>query len=368
MINEPLLHQRPDLILARMAEELRSAGLAAIDRWEDVRAQAALLPARQWERIAVTGCGDSFYAGMAMRCALETLADLPVTVLPAMEAAAFPSLLLDSECLLIGISVSGKVERTIEAVSRHRARGGDALAISALAGGGLSRQADYSIATGLRGTTGPVPGTANYLGSLIALTAVGLEFEARRAVAPSVASDDVNALLRGIDGHLSIPPEVQGQIVQGLESPFFVLGSGPDLGTATYGVAKFLEAAASVGVAQDLEEWAHEQYFATQEGTTVLIVSTMANTKERAKRIARSVAAVGGLPVTIGFESDANGAVHIPLPIVPSPLEPLVAWAPLAQLAVSFARAHNRSPFGIDRPNRMRTVDDDIYVTGQPSG
>ena len=362
MNNPPLATFTRDTILNRMEDELTHAGAAAQEQWAAIRKQCAALPAQTCTHLAVTGVGDSYYAGLAMRVALEQLSGLPTTVLPSMEASAFPSLLLGKNCLLLAVSVSGKVERTIDAVVRHRERGGVALAVTALPDNELSRVANFVITTGLRGTPGPVPGTANYLGSLLALMSVGLEMEARRGRAASVSDSEVLDVLGTINQQFLKTIRESESLVRSLTPPFWAIGSGPDLAAASFGVAKFLEAAATVGVPQDLEEWAHEQYFATSDGTTAFIVSSASPTHERALRVARSVAAVGGLPVTIGFESDARHAVNIGLPETPSLLTPLVAWVPLGLFALDYARAQNRWPFGIDRPNRMSTVDNDIYV------
>jgi len=362
MNNPPLATHTADTILDRMEDELTHASSAALAQWAGIKAQGSAVPVRKFEHIVVTGCGDSYYAGLAMRVALEQLSGLPVAVMPSMEAASFPSRLLESDALMFAVSVSGKVERTIEAVVRHRERGGVAVAITAFPDNQLSGCANSVVTTGLRGTPGPVPGTANYLGSVLALLAVGLEMEARGGRACSVADREILAALTMINQAFVDATNESPSLVRSLTSPFFALGSGPDLGAASFGVAKFLEAAATVGVAQDLEEWAHEQYFATGEGTTAFIYSTTPATDERALRVARSVAAVGGLPVTVGFESDAPGSINLPLPKTATLLGPLVAWVPLAVMALAYARTHERWPFGIDRPNRMSTVDSDIYV------
>jgi glucosamine 6-phosphate synthetase-like amidotransferase/phosphosugar isomerase protein len=367
MNNLPLATQSAATILNRMEDELTHAGSAASAQWAGIKAQAEAVPARKCEHIVITGCGDSYYAGLSMRVTLEELSGLPVAVMPSMEAATFPSRLLEDDALMLAVSVSGKVERTIEAVSRHRERGGTAIAVTAFPDNQLSSVANSVVTTGLRGTPGPVPGTANYLGSLLALIAIGLEMEARKASKRSIADSEILSALGKIDQAFRDSMAQAPSLVRPLRPPFFALGSGPDLGAASFGVAKFLEAAATVGVAQDLEEWAHEQYFATGEGTTVFICSTSPATDERALRVARSVARVGGLPVTIGIENDAPRAVNIRLPKTSTMLAPLVAWVPLTVMALAYAREHERSPFGIDRPNRMSTVDSDIYVTGGDS-
>jgi glucosamine--fructose-6-phosphate aminotransferase (isomerizing) len=363
MTNPPLPAITAAAILQRMEEELGQCAAAAAGRWGELRAQARRVPAGDHRRLVLTGCGDSFYAGLSMRFVLERLGGLPVLAVPAMEAATFPGRLLDHDCLLVGISVSGKVERTLAAVARHRERGGGTLAVTAHADSDLGDQAESVIATGMRGTPGPVPGTANYLGSLLALLALGLELEERARGAPSLADGEVLAALAAVEtGVLDDSRRLAPQVAQGLAPPFFVLGSGPDLGAASFGVAKFVEAAATVSVAQDLEEWAHEQYFATREGSTVVLVSSTPATAERAGRIARSAAALGAVPVTIGHATAAPGEIHWPLPAVAEGLSPLLAWVPLAMLALRYARERGRAPFGIDRPGRMRTVDADIYV------
>lgn len=40
-------------------------------------------------RIIVTGCGDSYAAGLSMKPAMETLTGLPVEVLPAMHLSRY---------------------------------------------------------------------------------------------------------------------------------------------------------------------------------------------------------------------------------------------------------------------------------------
>ena len=149
-----------------------------------------------------------------------------------------------------------------------------------------------------------------------------------------------------------------------LTPPFFSLGSGPDLGIAWYGVAKFVEAASTVGLAQDLEEWAHEQYFTTTPATSVFVHASTERVLERARRVASSVLKVGGRLITIGPEPlGLSNEHHVAIPSIAEVLQPLVGWIPMATLALAYARMDDRQPFGIDLADRMQTVDDDIYLT-----
>jgi glucosamine--fructose-6-phosphate aminotransferase (isomerizing) len=364
-VNGSTIDHTPEAILDRMEVELLAAAGAGGDRWGAIRESAARLPAEFPNAIILTGCGDSYYAALALRGLIEAAAGVPVLAQPAMESATYPSVLAGPRALVVGISVSGKVERTIEAVSDHRARGGRTVAISAHPDSDLAAAADAHIATGIRGTPGPVPGTANFLGSMLGLIAIACEYATRRRV-PSVEADVPQALRQlgavAAEGGVRAREEAEA-----LTPPFFAIGSGPDLGAAWFGVAKFIEAAATVGVAQDLEEWAHEQFFTTRPDTTVFVHALDRAAMNRARRVAASVVKVGGRLVAVAPEplGIANER-HWMVPTVARGLEPLLAWAPMAMTALAYARSARRHPFGIDLPNRMQTVDEDIYLA-EPS-
>lgn len=350
-------------ILDRMETELSTSARLGGERWPGIfsRAQAAIQ--LRPSNVVLTGCGDSFYAGLAVRDALEQLSGVPVVAAPAMEIARFPTRLLGRDSVLIGISVSGKVERTIEAVREHRKRGGTTIAISAFSDSDLAQAAETSVATEMRGTPGPVPGTANYLGSLLALYGLGFALASRRGgeLKPdSVVTEALSAL----ETTLVEARRWANVIAPELRVPFFALASGPDFGSACFGVAKFIEAASTLGVAQDLEEWAHEQYFVTGPGRTVFVFAADPRAVDRAQRVARSARTVGADVIVIGQSMDSPNGDRLmgPLPNVPSLTMPLISWAPLACAALSYARASGRSPFGLDQPGRMQTADDDIYL------
>jgi glutamine---fructose-6-phosphate transaminase (isomerizing) len=360
-VNAPGVDIERGAILARMGEELRAAGPAARDAWPKIRATATGLPSLPYRSIVLTGCGDSYYGAQALRALVEEAAGIPVLALPAMEAATYPPLLLDERSLLVAISVSGKVERTIEAVANHRSRGGATSAITAYGDSDVAAVADCAIATGLRGTPGPVPGTANFLGSMLGILGIAAEL-AERAGRGASWTREVETTLMRIDGIVADSERHARAVAADMGLPLCSLGSGPDLGIAWYGVAKFIEAAAAFGVGQDLEEWAHEQYFTTGPETTVFIHATTSLSIPRAQRVAASVLKVGGRLVTIGPERlGLTGERHWATPPVPEALQPLVAWVPMAVAARTYALQAGRSPFGIDTPNRMLTVDRDIY-------
>lgn len=355
------VEHRPGAILGRMREELAGAGTLGLARWPALRAQAREAAPPRGRPIIVTGCGDSYYAAIGMRYALELASGETVLAMPAMETATLPQNLA-RHAVMVGVSVSGKVGRTIDAVARHAAAGGATVAVTAFADSDLGVAAGRTVETGLRGTPGPVPGTVNYLGSLLGLLALA-DHLAEESGGRLVADHEVEAALARVDALSNGSPGPVDEVVEGLAEPFFAVGTGADLGTASFGVAKFLEAAATVGVAQDLEEWAHEQYFATGPGTTVFVHATRPEVADRARTVAEMAARVGGRAVTVSSRSAGDGAgLGWWLGDLADVAAPLAAWVPMALTAIGYATARGRWPFGLDRADRMRTVDSNIYV------
>ena len=78
------------------------------------------------KRVVIEGCGDSHMAGLAAELAFEQVAGIPAEPMTAMQAAATApptSRLFPRNPLVIGISVSGTVARTREALALARKEG-----------------------------------------------------------------------------------------------------------------------------------------------------------------------------------------------------------------------------------------------------
>lgn len=354
----------PASLLGRMRDEISFICAHAPEVWEQCLAQAGSISERP-SALVLTGCGDSYYAGLAVRQLLENLTGLPTLVWPAMEVATVPSLLLSSDALLVGVSVSGKVGRTIEAVAAHAARNGRTAAVTGFAESRLAEMADAVVVTGVKGTPGPVPGTSTYVASLLGLMSIGVALGDDRRRAD--AERDVVRALRLLPDLVAAAERFAADVVVELREPFFVVGTGADAGTAHYAVAKFIEAAGLIGVAQDLEEWAHEQYFATDESRTLLMSVTDERAMERAGEIAAMAASVGGRVAAVGLPAlGTAAAIAMTIPPVGAATAPLLAWLPFALAALHFSEVNSRFPFGINRANRMSVADRSIYAPGSP--
>src|SRR5205823_269339 len=72
-----------------------------------------------------------------------------------------------------------------------------------------------------------------------------------------------------------------------------MLGSGPGLGTAMFGAAKIVEAAAVLAMGQDLEEWCHVERFADPADTPLFLLSSPGRSHSLAGAVAARAAALG---------------------------------------------------------------------------
>lgn len=350
----------PSSLLDRMRAELTAICADAPQVWQTCAAVA--LPAGPApSAVVLTGCGDSLYACFAVRELVEELTGIPTVAWPAMEVATAPSRLLSSDALLVGVSVSGKVGRTIEAVEAHARRGGATVAVTSAATSRLAAVADTAIVHGVLGTPGPVPATSTYVASLLGLMSVA----AGLAGEPDRAATGARVL-----GALALLPALRAkaedfarEVAPHLREPFFAAATGVDAGTVHYATAKLLEAAGLVGVPQDLEEWAHEQYFATDPSRTLLLCVTDERALVRGHEVAAMAAGVGGRVAWVGLAGPASPtSATLRLPATDAAMSPLVAWLPFALTALEFARQFSRYPFGTDRADRMTIADSAIYV------
>ena len=111
--------------------------IAGIEAQESYLREAPFVLYEQLKRLAIserpsrvylTGCGDSWYCGMATRFAFEEWAGIATEPSQAMEFSRYLVHHAPTDALVVAISNSGRVSRTIEAVKRADQRGIETLA------------------------------------------------------------------------------------------------------------------------------------------------------------------------------------------------------------------------------------------------
>src|SRR5919199_954222 len=98
------------------------------------------------KRLFLTGCGDSHHATLAAELAFESLAGLPTEPMTAMQMARYAVDWLPEggpgTNLVIAISVSGEVTRTLEALKRARRMGATTIGLTATPGSRVAEAGD----------------------------------------------------------------------------------------------------------------------------------------------------------------------------------------------------------------------------------
>jgi glutamine---fructose-6-phosphate transaminase (isomerizing) len=127
---------------------------------------------RQVSKIAITGCGTAYYAGMVGMYLLRSLVHLPVEMELASEFR-YGDPVIDPTALVIAMSQSGETADTIEAVRIARASAAGVLGICNVLGSHLARLSDGMLFT----RSGPeigVAATKTYVSQVTAMTLFAL--------------------------------------------------------------------------------------------------------------------------------------------------------------------------------------------------
>ena len=304
-------------------------------------------------RFVFTASGDSLFAATATLPAFRRWTGAAAQVLTSIEFARYETPLLGPGDLAVGVSNSGNSSRTRETMILARARGIPTVGVTGSRQGPLASLVDLVIHRPVGRPERVAPGhrrvllnLAEYLASLYALYALSLAFgEARGALRPGEAEtwrDRIRAAILAVPAAArAMEPAVAdlARALAGLDT-VWCTGSGPSRGTADYTAAKFHEQHPLNGVAQDLEEWAHLQYFLTLAWgarSVVLVHAPAGNALDRAEEIVEGIAGAGGRAVVIttpgrGQFAKAMARIDVPPP-VDELLTPILFHLP-AQLLV----------------------------------
>lgn len=300
-MNRSPLHQQvdtlPDLVLA-LIDELVTA----------VRQTLTPSLSQQIMRVFLTGCGDSHHAPLNAELAFEQFAGLPCEPMTAMQFARYAAGYLPEtgrgSNLVLAVSVSGAVSRTVEAMVLARQVGAVAIALTGNPNGPLGQAAEFVLETAVPPLPTElqeeiVPGTRSYVASQLALYLCAIQLGEHRG---HLTKAKVNKLRREL-AHtaeqmaqtIALSDKVTRQAAEAWHDAdqFVFCGSGPNYGTALFTAAKVLEASGDTAVAQDTEEWAHLQYFGRQIDTPTIFIGAGGWDESRALELVTAAKAIG---------------------------------------------------------------------------
>jgi sugar/nucleoside kinase (ribokinase family)/fructoselysine-6-P-deglycase FrlB-like protein len=307
----------------------------------EVRAIADLLVARGIEHLFITGCGDSAFAGSATALAFVRHAGVRAEGVHALDLARYRVRYLPERSAVIGVSFSGRVGRTAEALVQAGRFGHLTIALSNNPEGAVARAAQHRLPIDVR-TLGFSPGTSTYLGMVATLTDLALRWGAARGrdtAGARAVLEEIPKLARETLLANAEPCRLAAQLLRE-QSWVTFLGAGPNEATARFGAAKLFEGPQLMGVSTNLEEWAHEEYFVTTPGTPVVVVAPTGSAYSRAEEILSEINFIGGRPIVISDRPAPGPGLQLPLAgELPEEFSPLLCALPLSLLGYYLAHA-----------------------------
>lgn len=310
-------------------------------------------------RLYTVGCGDSYYCGLAALPAVEGWSRLPVAVLESLEFSHYAFSNAPQDALVIGVSNSGRVARTYEAMVRAAERHIPTLAVTYRGADTEFARVSDAVLISDYDDTGLGVGTGSYVASLLAIYAVGLRLG---ELTGTLTNSDVSSICEKIADTGDIVASsfessrrALADLVAtiSLDSKMFILGAGPSYGSALVGQAKMIEMCLHNTVAQELEEWAHEQLFLCGPGTWTGLVAPSGMSVTRVQEQLDAIKELGGRSWALCSASEvgvlrrAEHAVTWQGP-VDELLSPLVTGPLLMQLACSLAIRNGVTMLGFD--------------------
>jgi glutamine---fructose-6-phosphate transaminase (isomerizing) len=380
-----------------MLHEISSQSVAVAAVAEQIQEQLAELdpaPIREASHVYITGCGDSYFAGIAARLAFHRFGRVLTEPLEALEFSRYVSEFIPEKSVLFAISNSGKATRTVESAICGRQSGAFTIAITGNSSGWLAQEADTYLDQSVRvaGKSLTMPsnleqgaqrasfGLANFLASLTTLYLVAFHFGKVRGVLTeqeaAVLTEEVRSLAGNIDETIEqCRPVIEryASEVAGMEA-FTILGAGPAHAMALFYGAKTYELPRVNGIPQELEEWAHEQYFLTKEGTQIIIIAPPGRSYSRALELLSSAKTMGARTIVVTDEAgqEASALADLVFPVAGRIREEFMALpycVPGELFATFIAQVRGRNAFEFDSELQyimnMRTIQESAVHCGR---
>jgi glucosamine--fructose-6-phosphate aminotransferase (isomerizing) len=335
----------------------------------------------------LTGSGDSLFAAQCVLPALQRWAGLRATALTSIEFARYRVPLLTGDDALWAISNSGSAARTRETVSLAKSKGIFTLGVTGSETGPLASTAD----TFLYRPVQDIPGIPahnrgifmnmnEFMVALYTLFYAGLRIGvANNALSASRADGILSHCEQAIRSVGEVARQIEPATIRMAEElkdldTVWVIGAGPNFGLARYCAAKFHEQLPWNGIPEDLEEWAHLQYFLTlswKSRSAVVVLAPPGNSLDRAEELVHGISDAGGRAYVVAHPGQGNFPdARQEFRLSGDPGEFLSAFTyhlPVQLFILHVARLSGQDPYALRRQDgyrliRQGTVLDDANV------
>jgi glucosamine--fructose-6-phosphate aminotransferase (isomerizing) len=319
----------PDFIRSAWPEILKNAE-QALQPWQGELGQVYLC-----------GCGDSHHSAVGLEFAFDLWSSRKVRAAPAMFMSRYlipRSTLQASKTLLIGISSSGEVARTIEAVELANEVGVGTLAFTSNSESSLASIASSTVTFSF--PSYPGPGLLSYISSLLmgyACCAVLATEEGREEICgrmeeiPVVLEDWIPLSMERGEKFAEDPQ---------IDAGCLIVAGGSLIGSAFFAAAKLIESAGIYAWAQEIEEWAHLEYFCNPAEMPIWFLSANGRSRTREEEVIEASRAIGRRVGIDRWEGPGEWQTS-----TREALAPLVLWTGAAACAAKVADRLDEEPF-----------------------
>ena len=315
---------------------------------------------REVDRIVIIGCGTANYAGLVAKYAIEHWTRIPCEVELAHEFR-YRDPILTRNTLVIAISQSGETADTLMAIRYARRQRAKVLAICNTNGSTIPRESDAVIYTHAGPEIG-VASTKGFLTQLVACYLLGLYLAQVRG---TKYGDEIAAVVRELE---KMPAHVQ-RVLDAAEAIYALakehasarsvlfLGRHAGYPVALEGALKLKELAYIHAEGFAAGELKHGPIALIEDGLPVFcVVPPRGRDQLHDKMISaiQEIRARGARTIVLAEEGDSEVAPYadhlIPLPVVPTLLQPIVATVPLQLFACELATQMGHD---VDQPRNL---------------
>ncbi|WP_102109647.1 SIS domain-containing protein [Oceaniglobus roseus] len=309
-------------------------------------AQSHLAPGANG-RLHAYGSGDGWFAARAA-LAGQSAGGRPAQAWGSMDFLLGVAPGLSAEDRVLGITMSGGVDRSLQSAEAALAHGPIAALLTNRDGGRVGALGLPRFELGIEDVGKFLCGTSSYTATVLALSLACDAAPLPGALASALP--DLPAMIARADAQAREIAQATSGGLDGIR----ILGTGTAVATADYGAAKMVEVTTVNAWSDELEEFAHRQYWALKRGEVVVLLPHDARAARFATASAEALNRLG--IATVSVESgdtpvpDATHRIAVPGPAAALPITQAIA---LQLLAYRLGRAN-----GTDPDRRLHLKDD----------
>ena len=349
------IHEQPKAVADTLLGRIDDEGVLQLDEMrlsdEDLR---------DVDKVVIIGCGTAYHSGLIAKYSIEHWTRIPVEVEVASEFR-YRDPILGRRTLVIAISQSGETMDTLMAIRHAREQGSRVLAICNVNGSTIPRESDAVVYT-YAGPEIAVASTKAFLTQIIAVNLVALYLAQVRGMkwSDEIAAhvDELAGMPAAVDRVLDTVEPVRA-LARELVDAKAVLFLGRHVGfpVALEGALKLKELVYMHAEGFPAGELKHGPIALIEEGLPVVVVVPPLSRKVLHDKIVSNIQEIrarGARTIVIAEEGDDTVAPYadtlVPVPAVPTLLQPVVATVPLQVFACELASAKG---YDVDQPRNL---------------